>query len=103
MPELLSGISTLLKDYDFRLGSCVYFLVCGNEIIYVGQTKALPARTVSHDKGHKGTPRKEFDRVLYLLVPEEKLDEVEDYFIKLCKPIWNSKGIKGLGVGLQDL
>lgn len=59
----------------------VYFLMQGDEIVYVGQSVSPGARIAQHVKD------KNFDRVL--LIPTINLSEVETKYIKLLRPKYN--------------
>ena len=63
---------------------CVYFLILNREIVYVGQTINLAKRLQEHRAAGK-----EFDRALYLLVPEHELLSRESQFIKALRPRLN--------------
>jgi hypothetical protein len=68
----------------------VYFLMQGRECVYVGQTNVLVYRRLSvHYKD------KQFDRVLILPVSSDKLEAMEDYFIKALRPKYNRTGVPG--------
>lgn len=63
---------------------CVYFLISGETILYVGQSCNLLARLVQHSQ----TGRK-WERALFLPVPESDLLKVETLWIRALKPAWN--------------
>lgn len=60
----------------------IYFLLQGDEVVYVGQTTTGLSRPFAHQD-------KEFDYIKALPFPHEKLDEAEDYYISKYKPIYN--------------
>lgn len=62
--------------------SFIYFLLDGNEVIYVGQTKRGLIRPLSHTD-------KVFDRVEILYCEEKYLDITEDKYITKYLPIHN--------------
>lgn len=66
---------------------CVYFLMQGVEIVYVGQSRNLPARLAQHREDGKL-----WDRVLYLPVPAECLYAVEAEWIRTLRPPLNRAG-----------
>lgn len=74
------------EDFEFpKLPSCmIYFLIRGEEVVYVGQTTRGIVRPLSHID-------KEFDSIKVLYVERDKLDETEGYFIAKYKPIYNIK------------
>lgn len=59
------------------------------ELIYVGSSKTLRKRLLSHINGqsHKEIPTKYFS---YILLEEEYIRLVESYFITLYKPNYNN-------------
>lgn len=66
-----------------RCDNCfVYFLLQGNEVVYVGQTTAGLSRPFSHHD-------KEYDSIKVLPCPADKIDETEDRFIIKYKPKYN--------------
>ena len=60
----------------------VYFLLQGNEVVYVGQTSTGLSRPFSHHD-------KEFDSIKALPCSFNELDETEDYYICKYKPKYN--------------
>lgn len=60
----------------------IYFLLRGNEVVYVGQTTAGLSRPFSHQD-------KEYDLIKVLPCSPDELDEKEDYYINKYKPIYN--------------
>lgn len=90
-PSELVGLQGQLREH---LGptACVYFLYLQGALQYVGQTRNLNGRLKSHRKGDKNTPKKEFDRVLYLPVRSEDLDAAESHYIALLDPPLNRAG-----------
>lgn len=66
---------------------CVYFLVLGVEIVYVGQSRNLPARLAQHREDGK-----RWERVFYLPAPAECLLQVESQWIKVLQPPLNRAG-----------
>lgn len=80
VPEALFDYRRRLAEYAPDPRAYVYFLLSAGEIIYVGQTRNLPARIRTHRL------RFVFDRVLYLIEPspfEARRTEAE--------LIWNLK------------
>lgn len=67
----------------------IYFLVKGDEIVYVGQSVNPIARVNSHQQG------KGFERAYLLPVPRDRLDEVEAAFIRLFRPKLNGRHSSG--------
>lgn len=60
----------------------VYFLLQGDEVVYVGQTSAGLSRPFSHHD-------KEYDLIKVMACPLNKLDETEDFYIGKYKPKYN--------------
>lgn len=69
-----------------RKGPAIYFLLLGQEVVYVGKTKNLIRRLGDHSF------RKEFDGFAYFPCSEEKLDELELQSIQALKPRYNRNG-----------
>src|SRR5258708_30571573 len=63
--------------------SGVYFLLRGEEIVYVGQSKNVACRIAAHIN------KKFFDSILIMSVPLEALSSVETYWIGQLKPVLN--------------
>jgi predicted GIY-YIG superfamily endonuclease len=74
----------VLKPNEFNeIRSGIYFLCQDKKVVYIGQSKDVATRVAAH------TSSKEFDSVTAMLVPEELLDETEQYWIKRIKPNLN--------------
>lgn len=86
VPHEIAPLEGRLYECNPSLFSCVYFLIKDNRVVYVGQSVNIAGRLVDHFR------TKEFDRVLYLLVPESELDRTEGAFIRFLKPPLNGKG-----------
>ena len=79
-----------LQEYEGHLlPPCVYFLIKDDELVYIGQTTNLAGRIDGHRKGSKATPKKEFDRVLFIECDRQLLTEKEGYFIWKLNPCLN--------------
>jgi hypothetical protein len=74
---------------DALHAAAVYFLIADGEVVYVGQTVNLYARIGSHRED------KIWDRVLFLPVPREDLDETERRWIARLNPKYNTHPGKG--------
>lgn len=84
VPLVLSQMSSMLKVYPWReAASAVYFLVKGEDVVYVGQSRNLSYRITTHSSG------KEFDRVFYIPVPSASLNDVESALIRTIRPKLN--------------
>ena len=85
VPIALAMVQERLREWPgIDIPPCVYFLVDGEAILYVGQSCNLPARLVQHR--HSG---RQWERVLLLPVPESDLLKVEAHWIRALAPIWN--------------
>jgi predicted DNA-binding transcriptional regulator AlpA len=93
VPSDLADVQPSLLEYDRgQFSSAVYFLVKDDRVVYVGKALNVAVRVEQHARGTNGTPKKEFDRVLYLPVDPERLSSAEAYFIRLLKPVLNGAG-----------
>jgi len=64
----------------------VYFLIEGQDVVYVGQSADVVRRVNEHiDRGLK-----KFDSAMYLPCSLGELDELEEHFINALKPRYNS-------------
>lgn len=64
--------------------SGVYFLIKGNEVVYVGQSVHIPSRICGHSD-------KDFDRYAYVPCPPEALDQLESLYIHVLRPKLNGE------------
>jgi predicted GIY-YIG superfamily endonuclease len=101
IPPELSKHSKNLWEFPTQSSPCVYFLIDGVDIVYVGQSKNLSTRIISHKKD------KNFTRVIYMVVAENDLDKVERFYEEELLPKYNKahyvkklKEEKGLFNGL---
>ncbi len=85
LPEKLVPMRKHLTEFTAFAQPCVYFLLDGDDVVYVGQSVSLQTRIISHKKDKK------FDRVVYISCDRERLDEVEGTFIRALKPKFNGK------------
>ncbi len=67
----------------FQYESGIYFLIRGEEVVYVGQSKNCFTR-ICHHFGNK-----EFNKVILYPCKISELDYYEDFFIKKYKPEYN--------------
>ncbi|MCE5172520.1 hypothetical protein LQV63_24915 [Paenibacillus profundus] len=85
VPQCLANIRHV-KRLEITEPSYVYFLLMGEEIVYVGQTTSpWPARILQHLKSGD----KEFDDVWYLEVDRPSVSRVETEFIRKFQPKYN--------------
>lgn len=61
----------------------IYFLLYKNEVVYVGKTTQGISRPFHHKYNKK------FDQIKIIYFESDKLDEMEDFFIKKYKPKYN--------------
>ncbi len=95
VPEELQTVQGAIQEYHgFAHAHCVYFLLRLGVVVYVGKTKQLGIRVGQHLKGSNKTPKKDFTRVLYMLVEPDKVDAAEVYYIKTLTPEYNLTGIE---------
>lgn len=64
----------------------IYFLIDGQEIVYVGQSMNLPLRIDQHRR----ESRKTFDRFTVYPCPEKLLDKLERHYIHVFRPKYNA-------------
>lgn len=88
-PALANMVDHLLEWNPEGSPSCVYFLVKGAEVVYVGQAVCAASRIREH--AHAG--EKAFERALILPTPRDRLDEVERAFIRALNPRYNRMGV----------
>ena len=74
------NIITLQKMED----CFVYFLLKGEEVVYVGKTTIGMSRPFQHKD-------KDFDEIKLIYCDEESVDKTEDDFIAKYRPIYNKK------------
>lgn len=83
LPDGLEEIADKLHEMDMPEYGHIYFLLFNNEVVYVGQTTNLDGRMADHRR------HKEFDRVLFMLVPVDQIFAIERYWIKKLDPPYN--------------
>lgn len=87
--KLLSKKEVLARKEEYRPVGMIYFLIKGNEIVYVGQTKQGLQRIRSHTWPSGTVKAKEFDYVSYVECPVERLTETEANYIVKFSPVLN--------------
>ena len=87
IPFALAAIPGLCRVSLYGTCSGIYFLCDKKTIVYVGQSNNVLARIC----GHIGASKKKFDHThcFYLPCPLDRLEEVEERFIALLKPLYN--------------
>jgi hypothetical protein len=83
-PMRIRRFPGLREFFPTEYPPCVYFLIKGGCVVYVGQTVNLPSRIARHRETNKV-----FDRTLFLPVPQSNLDEVERALIATLDPMLN--------------
>jgi hypothetical protein len=73
---------------DVSTKSGVYGLLMTDDIVYIGKSKCLFSRINHHRTCKKG----EFDTIMYKLFPDDKIGEMETYYIKKFCPKQNIMG-----------
>ena len=68
--------------------SLIYFLIDGEEVVYVGQSSIGLQRPYSHSD-------KIFNRIAILRCDSKELDELESKYIRKYSPKYNKQGICG--------
>ena len=84
-PASIANVKGLTELTHILYPPGVYFLVDGNEVVYVGQSVNPMSRVGEHLRSKAG----KFERVYFVPVPQFMLDAVEGGFIKLLSPKLN--------------
>jgi hypothetical protein len=87
-PTSIKQITGLCRLQIQEVPPCVYFLVKGDEVVYIGQSVDVCGRITAHRASDK-----EFDRVFYVPFRSELLCMLEGALIRALKPKLN--GNKG--------
>lgn len=104
IPECLASIEKSLRRYD-DTSPCIYFLVKGGTVVYVGQSINLGARLGQHRMDGK-----EWDETFYYVTTKQHLRRMERRWMRLLRPVlnkqltpkkWASKMDKPTLMGLQ--
>jgi len=90
LPVELKQLEGALRSFDGHISypTCVYFLVRGNKVVYVGQSVSLSGRLAQHV-----AMGKKFDQVFYLPWPKASLCQMETKLIKALVPEYNKESI----------
>lgn len=83
VPSELAEITNLQK-VECLDDPCVYFLVCGGRVVYVGQTVNLRTRVSDHAD-------KVFDSVFFIRCSSDEMNTLEHHWITKLKPELNIK------------
>lgn len=89
--EGFPGREAILSAAAQPIGSGVYFLIDGSEVVYVGQSGQVLRRLADHVQ-HNGYGRN-FDRYAVLPCPADLCTSVESYYIETLTPRFNVAGI----------
>lgn len=68
---------------------CLYFLMDGDEVVYVGQTRSFHQRIYQHKNGEASTPAKVFNRVKYEVMDINELNKAEAWHMLKHMPKYN--------------
>lgn len=86
-PEQFQAVIEGVIEFDILDNSPrIYFLVSDNEIVYVGKTERKFIKRIS---SHLFEKRGCFNRVFYINVKPELLNQTEKKYIKMFKPVYN--------------
>ena len=86
IPPEISQHSGDLYEFNLYTPPSIYFLILRGEVVYVGQSTNLSSR-IEHHKTNK-----EFDKVLHMHIDQERLLEIERFFIEILEPKYNKEG-----------
>lgn len=67
----------------------IYFLMDGNEVVYIGQTEWLLSRVATHIRGSHSTKEKQFDGVCVYPVSRDRMSFLEMLNIRHYRPKYN--------------
>lgn len=84
--QLYDAEGILLRALPRRKKCGIYFLIQGDEIIYIGQSRDCYRRLSEHENS---PPRKSFDAYCVIEVSPGKLDEIEAAYIAKFQPRLN--------------
>lgn len=85
IPDALGALYFQIQEHRADDGY-VYFLVDGQQVVYVGQTTNLAARVRDHLRDGK-----QYRRVLFVSVAREQMDSVELHWITKLDPKYNRR------------
>ena len=85
VPDRLKSISPILHRVPISTLYGVYFLICSDEVVYVGQSVCVHARVAQHFSERD----KVFDRAMAIPVPRDQLTAAEYAFIDALAPRFN--------------
>lgn len=81
------GVKHIQGIQPYRRRSAVYFLLNGDEVVYVGKTENLDGRIRAHERSNG----KLFNSVWFRETPPELLAAVERAFIQQIGPKYNKR------------
>jgi hypothetical protein len=92
LPPSLAMLQGYLLEYipHPEVPPCVYFLIRGHAVVYVGMSNSLPLREAAH------AADKEYDRIVYICVPPATAADLEKAFIRVFQPEYNKAGVSML-------
>lgn len=89
VPVALAAVQDRLCDCPaLDIPPCVYFLILAGTVAYVGQSRHLPSRLAQHLQDGK-----QWERVLFMPVPESELLRVEAQWIAALRPPLNKTSL----------
>jgi hypothetical protein len=90
LPAILAidDLRKLSRDIPVRQGGGVYFLWCGDELLYIGQTMRFGQRIGDHEY----QARIPFEWSTFIVCPDQGARvELEEAYIRLYRPPYNRK------------
>jgi hypothetical protein len=86
---LLTAEEIVRESKSYHPHSGVYFLIYGDEVVYVGQSTNVHARVTQH------VGFKTFDRWAYMYCTVDSLDSIEALYIHILRPRYNGDQVDG--------
>lgn len=87
--RLLQCNEIALTAVPWNRATGIYFLLDGNEVIYVGQSVHVWSRIASHGAN------KQFDRIAFVPCEADELDKLESFYIHALQPKANGRWNNG--------
>ena len=76
-------------------GPVVYFLMSGDECVYVGSSQNFLSRIAQHQRTMRAKPKRHFDSVRYISVSAEEMLSIELHWILELLPRHNRSRFRG--------
>lgn len=83
--QIIAAATDQVEEKEYRIAG-IYFLVVDGCIVYVGMSNDIERRIFTHRKNGN-----RFDAVAWFETPLEYIRDVEAYYIRRIKPLWNDK------------